>query len=186
MLKIVTVPNVILTAPTQKVKTITPRIKRLVEEMKKTLVAQRDPEGVGLAAPQVGESLSIFIMRPTLKGEISVCINPSIVHTGLSSKALAPEEFGSTIKTKKKKHSKMEGCLSIPRIWAPLKRKPTIHLEYEDLDGNKHTKEFEGFEAIIVAHEVDHLNGILFTQRCLEQKVTLYEEDGDELIAMKA
>lgn len=182
MLKIVTVPNSVLTTPTQKVKTITPKIKRLVEEMKKTLIAQRDPEGVGLAATQVGESLSIFIMRPTTKGEISVCINPV-------ARIVESEDIISTSKTlkaRKAKQSKMEGCLSIPRIWAPLKRKGKIHLEYEDLEGVKHTKEFEGFEAIIVAHEVDHLNGILFTQRCLEQKVTLYEEDGDELIAMKA
>ena len=49
----------------------------------------------------------------------------------------------------------------------------------------KHSKEFEGFEAIIVAHDVDFTNGNLFT-RCLEQGVTLYEEDGDELVAMKA
>jgi len=181
MLKIVTVPNSVLTAPTQKVKTITPKIKRLVEEMKKTLVAQKDPEGVGLAATQVGESLSIFIMRPTAKGEILVCINPEAKF--VESDDIVHES--KTLKAKKGKQSKMEGCLSIPRIWAPLKRKGKIQLEYEDLEGVKHTTEFEGFEAIIVAHEVDHLNGILFTQRCLEQNVTMYEEDGDELIALK-
>lgn len=182
MLKIVTVPNPVLTTPTLKVKTITPKIRRLVEEMKKTLISQRDPEGVGLAATQVGESLSIFIMRPTLKGEISVFINPE-------AKSIESEEIindSKTLKSRKSKQSKMEGCLSIPRIWAPLKRKGRIQLEYEDLDGVKHSKVFEGFEAIIVAHEVDHLNGILFTQRCLEQNVTMYEEDGDELVAMKA
>ncbi len=182
MLKIVTVPNSVLTKPTQKVKTITPKIRRLVEEMKKTLIAQRDPEGVGLAATQIGESLSIFIMRPATKGEISVCINPE-------AKSVESADIISTSKTlkaRKAKQSKMEGCLSIPRIWAPLKRKGKVQLDYEDLDGVKHSKEFEGFEAIIVAHEVDHLNGILFTQRCLEQNVTMYEEDGDELVAMKA
>lgn len=182
MLKIVTVPNSVLTTPTKKVTTVTPKIRRLVEEMKKTLVAQRDPEGVGLAATQVGESLNIFIMRPTIKGEISVCINPEA--KPVESQDIA--HSSKTLKAKKGKQSKMEGCLSIPRIWAPLKRKGRIHLDYEDLDGVKHSKEFEGFEAIIVAHEVDHLNGVLFTQRCLEQGVTLYEEDGDELVAMKA
>jgi len=182
MLKIVTVPNPVLTTPTQSVGVITSKIKRLVQEMKKTLVAQKDPEGVGLAATQVGESLSIFIMRPTIKGEITVHINP--VTKLIESKDIVHES--GTLKAKKAKQSKMEGCLSIPRIWAPLKRKGKIQLEYEDLEGAKHTKEFEGFEAIIVAHEVDHLNGILFTQRCLEQNVTLYEEDGDELVALKA
>ncbi len=181
MLKIVTVPNPVLTAPTQKVKTITPKIRRLVEQMKETLVSQRDPEGVGLAATQVGESLSLFIMRPTLKGEITVCINPEV-------KTIVSKDIihnSKTLRAKKSKHSKMEGCLSIPRIWAPLKRKGKVRIDYEDLDGNKQSKEYEGFEAIIVQHEVDHLNGILFTQRCLEQKITLYEEDGDELVAMK-
>lgn len=182
MLKIVTVPNKVLLTPTQRVKTVTPKIVKLVEQMKKTLISQRDPEGVGLAATQVGESLSIFIMRPTLKGEITVCINP--VAKNIESGDITHDS--KTLKAKKAKQSKMEGCLSIPRIWAPLKRKGKIHLEYEDLDGNKHSRDYEGFEAIIVAHEVDHLNGILFTQRCLEQNVTMYEEDGDELIAMKA
>lgn len=181
MLKIVTVPNPVLTAPTQKVRTITPKIRRLVEQMKETLVSQRDPEGVGLAATQVGESLSIFIMRPTLKGEIKVCINPE-------AKAVVSKDVvhdSKTLRAKKSKHAKMEGCLSIPRIWAPLKRKGKVHLDYEDLDGNNHSEDYEGFEAIIVAHEVDHLNGILFTQRCLEQNITLYEEDGDELVALR-
>lgn len=182
MLKIVTVPNKVLITPTQKVKTVTPKIRKLVEQMKETLVSQRDPEGVGLAATQVGESLSIFIMRPTLKGEITVCINP--VAKSIPSKDVIHDS--KTLRAKKNKHAKMEGCLSIPRIWAPLKRKGAVHLEYEDLEGNKHSQEFEGFEAIIVQHEVDHLNGILFTQRCLEQKVTLYEEEGDELVALKA
>lgn len=181
MLKIVTVPNKILTSSTQKVKNITPKIRRLVEQMKETLISQRDPEGVGLAATQVGESLSIFIMRPELKGEIIVCINPEA--KVVESKDVIHES--KTLLAKKNKHAKMEGCLSIPRIWAPLKRKGRVHLNYEDLDGNKHSKEYEGFEAIIVQHEVDHLNGILFTQRCLEQKVTLYEEEGDELVALK-
>lgn len=182
MLKIVTVPNKVLTTPTQNVKTVTPKIRKLVEQMKETLISQRDPEGVGLAATQVGESLSIFIMRPTLKGEITICINPvaKIIESG------EIVHDSKTLRSRKTKQSKMEGCLSIPRIWAPLKRNGKIHLEYEDLEGNRHSKDYEGFEAIIVAHEVDHLNGILFTQRCLEQKVTMYEEDGDELIAMKA
>lgn len=182
MLKIVTVPNKVLATPTQTVKTITPKIRKLVDRMKKTLVAQKDPEGVGLAAPQVGEGLSLFIMRPTLKGEILVCINPE-------TKPLESQDIvhnSKSLKAKKAKQSKMEGCLSIPRIWAPLKRKGRIQLDYEDLEGAKHSKEYQGFEAIIVQHEVDHLNGILFTQRCLEQNITLYEEDGDELVALKA
>ncbi len=182
MLKIVTIPNPVLTTPTQRVKTVTPKIRSLVEEMKKTLIAQRDPEGVGLAATQVGEGLSLFIMRPTTTGEITVHINPEIT--------LVPASDGTRVNqsgTKRKnKEGKMEGCLSIPHIWAPLRRESKVELVSMDLDGTVHTTTYEGFEAIIVQHEVDHLNGILFTQRCLEQGTQLYEEDGDELVKIKA
>ncbi len=182
MMKIVTIPNPVLTTPTQRVKTITPKLRSLVEEMKKTLIAQRDPEGVGLAATQVGESISIFIMRPTTTGEITVHINPEI--TSLPSDEVVA--VSQTLQKRKSKEGKMEGCLSIPHIWAPLRRKSKVELRSMDINGEAHTEVYEGFEAIIVQHEVDHLNGILFTQRCLEQGTQLYEEDGDELVKMKA
>ncbi|KKS44950.1 MAG: Peptide deformylase, partial [Candidatus Gottesmanbacteria bacterium GW2011_GWA2_42_18] len=75
----------------------------------------------------------------------------------------------------------LEGCLSIPRIWGPVKRAAKIFLHYQDLTGKKYLKWFSGFEATVIQHEIDHLNGIVFTQRAVEQKGQLYREEDGEL-----
>ena len=174
MLKIVEVPNKILTQPVKKVLKIDAKIKNLILEMEKTLISQTDPQGVGLAAPQVGSNLAIFIIKPTLKSKTEVFINPQIIKTF------------STKKINKKTHSPLfEGCLSIPHIWGPIKRAKTVLLRYQTLEGLTKEKLFTGFKAIIIQHEVDHLHGILFTQRSLEQKQPLYEEKNGQLVKTK-
>jgi peptide deformylase len=173
MMKIVTIPNTVLTTPTKPVTAIDARIKKLVVEMEKTLMAQTDPEGVGLAATQVGMNLSLFIVKNNPQEKTRVFINPKIIST---------EELpASPLATR----GRMEGCLSIPRIWAPLARARRVTVEYQDLEGALHTRTFTGLQSTIVLHEVDHLNGVLFTQRCLENNIPLYEERGDSLELMK-
>ncbi len=174
MLKIVTIPDKVLFAPAKRIDTIDAKIKKLVKDMEITLRHQRDPEGVGLAAPQVGVGLSLFIVKRSPEDRTLVCINPVI--TALH------EAPSSPIAGK----NKMEGCLSIPRIWAPLARSRRVEFTYTDLDGTSHTKSYSGLMSVVVQHEVDHLNGILFTQRCLEHNVPLYEEQGDKLEPMKS
>jgi len=94
---------------------------------------------------------------------------------------LSKRDSYSKKKTMKKK-VKLEGCLSIPRIWGPVKRADRVFLNYQDLTGKKYLKWFSGFEAIIIQHEVDHLKGIVFTQRSIEQKRQLFKEENDELV----
>ena len=79
MLKIVTVPNQVLTTQVQPIKNIDQKIQRLIKEMQTTLNSQTNPPGVGLAAPQIGESLSLFIIKPDEKAKIETFINPKIV-----------------------------------------------------------------------------------------------------------
>lgn len=174
MLKIIQAPNPILFQKTKEVKKIDNKIKKLIEEMKRILLAQKDPPGVGLAANQVGVALSVFIMKPTKKSPISVFINPKIL------KKVFEKEDSSQ---KKKKAIKLEGCLSVPKIWGSVQRPIKVLLEYQTLDSGFKKKQswFSGFEAIIIEHEVDHLNGLLFTQRALEQKQSLYEEKNEKL-----
>lgn len=172
-MKIVTVPNSILTSPTKPVGKIDNKIKKIVTDMEKVLVAQDDPPGVGLAANQVGLDISIFIIKPTEKSKIKVFINPKILQT--THYNLPPKQKGH-------KKVKLEGCLSIPRIWGPVKRSDRIFLKYQDLTGKNYLKWFTGFEAIIIQHEMDHLNGVVFTQRSIEQKGQIYREEGDELV----
>ena len=150
--------------------------------MEKVLIAQDDPPGVGLAANQVGLDLSIFIIRPTEKSKTKVFINPKIVKSGLT---MIERERENPSKKKKKNKIKLEGCLSIPRIWGPVKRSDRVFIKYQDLTGRDYLKWFIGFEAIIIQHEMDHLNGVVFTQRSIEQKGQLYREEEDELVKIE-
>ncbi len=208
MLKIVVVPNKILTSTVKPVKKIDKKIVELVNQMAKTLDAQVDPQGVGLAAPQVGEDLALFIVKKNKKAKLQVFINPKIIkHSnqvkdtiGVASEetlreadsarraeSLAEEKQHERQKLsqKKKPPQKLEGCLSIPRIWSPITRSGRILLEYQDLAGEVKKQWFGGFDSIIIQHEVDHLRGIMFTQRALEQNIPLYEEKDGELEKLK-
>lgn len=182
MLKIVTVPNDVLTSPSKPVESFDGSLQKLVRDMEEALNAQVDPQGVGLAAPQVGIGLTLFIMKPSLKGEITPIINPKILQ--IEEKKSVTTRVKKDAKGKKKRHH-FEGCLSIPRIWAAVKRSKKLLLEYQTLTGEKKSEWFTGFKAVIIQHEVDHLNGVLFTQRALEQKNQLYEEVGGKLKKME-
>jgi len=190
-MKIVTVPNQVLSSPTISVTEIDSNIKKIVTDMEKVLIAQDDPPGVGLAANQVGLNLSIFLIKPTEKSKTKIFINPKIIKIVESVESVksvksvtgSTDSTDLTDSTKKKRNKvKLEGCLSIPRIWGPVKRAEKVLLKYQDISGKKYEKWFSGFEATIIQHEVDHLNGVVFTQRSVEQKGQLYREENDELV----
>ena len=132
-------------------------LQQLIDDMFETMYAAN---GVGLAAPQVGHSIRLFIVdaspfaededgNPTedahLKDFKRVFINPYIV-----------EEEGEEWPFE-------EGCLSIPNIREEVKRQPRIVLQYQDEKFVEHEEEFDGFAARVIQHEHDHLDGILFT-----------------------
>jgi peptide deformylase len=164
MLKIVTAPNPVLSTKAKSVAKVDFAVLKLIEQMEEALNAAADPIGVGLAAPQVGKSLSLFIAKPTENAKMQAFINPKIVKI----------EDGKVGKAKGKT-KKLEGCLSLKDIWGEVERAKAIELDYVDIEGKPHHKKFTGFIATIIQHEVDHLNGILFPKRVLEQKGTLYE-----------
>ncbi len=174
---IVTVPNKVLITPAKTVNKIDKKIMQIVAQMKKDLLNKISPKGVGLAATQIGISLRIFITRPTENSPIDVYINPEITKVSREiGEIVRPDEGKPSLRREKK----LEGCLSIPNVWGYLKRPKKVKLRYMDLSGKTQEKEFSGFMATIVQHETDHLNGILFTQRVLEQKEKLYEIEEDE------
>ena len=134
-----------------------PDLKKLIADMFETMYAAN---GVGLAAPQIGQSIRLFIVdaspfaededgKPTadthLKDFKKVFINPYIV-----------EEEGE-------EWAFEEGCLSIPNIREEVFRKPKIVLQYQDEKFREHEVEFDGFAARVIQHEHDHLDGLLFT-----------------------
>ena len=169
MIEIVKAPNPILSKKANPVKKIDKSILRLVSDMEEALYAAKDPIGVGLAAPQVGKSLQLFITRPSLKSKTYVFINPKITKK-ITSKKNKPQA----------KIKKLEGCLSLVNIWGDVGRYPEVFVSFQDEIGKLHKKKFTGFLSTIVQHEIDHLNGILFPKRVLEQKGTLYKSEKDE------
>jgi len=188
-MKIVSVPSPVLQNKASPVLKFDTRLKMLITQMIKTLKNQKDPQGVGLAAPQVGQSLSLFIVMPDPERKPQVFVNPGILKWEVGGGKLEKDVRsgiieGKSVKKnlgKKRKKSKLEGCLSIPKIWGQVVRSERILLEYQDETGKSKKKWFSGFEAVIIQHEIDHLNGILFTQRVLEQKNRLYREKEGEL-----
>jgi peptide deformylase len=158
----------ILRTKSKPVQKIDKKIIELIKDLKETLKAQVEPEGVGLAAPQIGKNFRMFVIWPDPTSEIKVVINPEIEKISKSTNAPTKE--------KAKKHKKiMEGCLSLPNYYTPLSRFFSIKIRYRDENWKEHEDQYEGVDAQIVQHEIDHLNGILFIDRMLEQKKDLYE-----------
>ena len=182
MFQIVTTPNKILIDTAKPVTKFDQKLKQILKGMEATLRATKDPIGVGLAAPQVGLSLRIFQMKPTEKSNVSSYINPVI--EGTSKEEEIPQFTNSEkVEGKKPESSKnklLEGCLSIPDIWGNVTRKKIVTLSWQDADGNSFKQEFSGFPAIIIQHEIDHLNGILFTKRVMEQDEKLFKSHKNE------
>lgn len=169
-MEIITTPSPDLIKKSQTIKKFDKKLFDMISEMDKTLKATFDPVGVGLAAPQVGLNIRLFITKHTEKRKTMIFANPFIVN---SVEALKPAKGKS-----KKKF--FEGCLSIPSIWGNVTRKKEITLSYQDETGARHEKSFSGFMATILQHELDHLDGVLFTTRVMEQGEQLYRSYKNE------
>ncbi|KKP47951.1 MAG: Peptide deformylase [Candidatus Woesebacteria bacterium GW2011_GWA1_33_30] len=145
------------------------KIIALIQNLKDTLAIQNDPEGVGLAAPQIGINLRAFVTN--FKNLKRVVVNPKILEINNSL---------PVTRNKKAKSEILEGCLSLPHYYGPLKREDTVKLKYLDENQKEIIEEFNGFNAQIILHEIDHLNGKLFVDRLLEQKKKLYKLDKND------
>src|SRR3989344_2272239 len=156
MSTIITAPNPVLSLEAKPVLKIDSHVQKIIKEMKVTLSLASDPEGVGLAAPQIGESLQIFIAKPSPKEKVIVFINPQILEMEQASKIFTRKR---RVGKKKKQVQKLEGCLSLKDIWGTVLRSPKITMSYQDETGKIQTKEFKDFLATIIQHEYDHLHG---------------------------
>lgn len=145
-------------------------LKQLSADMIEFLKNSQDPEmaekyklraGVGIAAPQLNISKQIFAVHIPGGGESEdedfslVMINPKVIRHSVKQTALQDGE----------------GCLSVDEVYVGLvPRHKRITVEYYDVDGNKHQEKFTGYPAIVIQHEMDHLNGILFFDHINEEQ----------------
>lgn len=173
MLQIIKAPNPVLSQKAKRIVKVDKAVLRLIAEMIEAMESAIDPIGVGLAAPQVGKSVRLFIAKPSKKSKVLVFINPHIEK--IEEKKLSKVKSVSG----KKEHKKLEGCLSLLNIWGEVERFNIIWVSYLDETGKKHNRKFDGFLSTILQHEIDHLDGILFPKRVLEQKGTLFKSEKD-------
>ncbi|MBN1796376.1 MAG: peptide deformylase [Sedimentisphaerales bacterium] len=142
--KITHYPKDVLTGKAEPIEQINDDIRRLVEKMTDIMLERK---GVGLAAPQAGIGLRLFIISlDSTRENVRVYINP-------------------TVKTSGKLIGHDEGCLSVPGIYTKIKRYEKATVTATDIDGNKFTEEAEGLYARALQHEYDHIEGVTIADK---------------------
>ena len=142
----------VLRKEAQNIEPNYPELNKLIEDMFETMY---NSDGIGLAAPQVGLSIRLFVIdasplaedHPELEGFKKVFINAQIIERG-----------GETVLFN-------EGCLSIPNLREDVERPDSVLIKYQDENFAFHEERFEGTAARVIQHEYDHLDGIMFTDR---------------------
>ena len=145
----------ILRKRSRKVEEVNDRIRMILDDMVETM---REAEGVGLAAPQVGILRRMFVAEPE-PGKVYYMINPEITDKEGAQKS-------------------NEGCLSVPGYMGIVERPEKIKIKGLDYYGNMQEHDLEGFESIVMCHENDHLDGILYTDKA--EKMYTSEEEYEE------
>ncbi len=149
----------ILRQETERISTITPELRRLIDNMFETMHAAK---GVGLAAPQIGRRERLAVVEAD--DVRLVVINPEIIVQEGSAKG-------------------EEGCLSIPEIYADVTRFARVTVRAQDIDGNIYEIEAANLLGRCLQHEIDHLHGKLFTDRLslLKKRAALREWDEEKI-----
>ena len=162
-------PDRRLAEVSEPIEEVTDEIRVLAKDM---LDVMYDEPGIGLAAPQVGETVRLIVVdtewteEDTEKSPL-VLVNPEIV-----------EREG--------KLSWTEGCLSVPDFTADVERAEKITLRYTDLEGAAQQLEAEGLRAVCFQHEIDHLDGVLFIDRISRLKRNLYVQKRKKALRREA
>jgi peptide deformylase len=132
--------------------------RRLGETLAETMLAA---EGAGLAAPQVGVPLRVF----ALAGAYAGVLDPAEEHDAATERAAVRLLVNPELVDDAGTRIDVEGCLSIPGVYADVERAAALTVRYQDLDGAWHEAPATGLHAKAVQHEIDHLDGVLFLDR---------------------
>ena len=138
-------PNEILNKNTKKVTKFDRKLASLLEDMHETML---DSDGIGIAAPQVGESVRVAIVDLGEGEDIIEMVNPEVLETE-----------GSEVE--------IEGCLSFPELYGEVERPFYVRIKAQERDGSWYELEAEDYEARAILHEIDHLDGILFDSKII-------------------
>lgn len=154
--EVLTYPHPVLKKQAEEIGEITPDLRALAADMLETMY---ENDGIGLAAPQVGEALRMIVVDvtgPAERGDPRVYVNPRL------------ELMGEEVESE-------EGCLSVEEYRAPVVRSERVKLTALNLDGSPVELEAEGILAICLQHECDHLDGKLFIDRISRLKRSMYD-----------
>jgi peptide deformylase len=158
--KILTCPHPLLKKRSRRIERIDDSIRGLAEDLFDTMTA--GPGSVGVAAPQIGVSLSACVVDVSNNRNgkdnnhgLLIMLNPEIIAAS-----------GSSVMR--------EGCMSVPDYTGDVERATCITVSYMDLSGSRRQLEAAGFEAVAIQHEMDHLDGVLFLDRIISLKTGLF------------
>lgn len=155
--KICKYPDPVLRKKAATIEVFDEDLKTLSEDMAETMY---DAPGIGLAAPQIGESIRLIVVDISKKEEeqkYMTMVNPEII-----------EKEGEQLDE--------EGCLSVPELTSKVKRYRKIRVHYQDLSGKEFELETENRFAVVLQHEIDHLEGTLFLDHLSSLKRNLYKK----------
>lgn len=157
--EVLTYPNPLLKEVSEEVRDIDDRVKSVIQDLKDTM--EYSGHSVGIAAPQIGELIRVIVVDPSKNSKCkehhgpNVMINPEIVKwEGLT-------QF-------------REGCMSVPDYTGNVARAEKIVVQFIDEAGEQKVFETSGFEAILIQHEIDHLDGVLFIDRIISKRTDLF------------
>jgi peptide deformylase len=162
--RIIEYPEPLLRLKAKKVETFDDELSLLIEDMAETMY---DAPGIGLAAPQVAESIRVIVVDTTQPDDEArqylALVNPEIVaHEGHQVDE--------------------EGCLSVPELMAQVKRFKKITVSYQEADGTSRELITEDRFAVVLQHEIDHLDGILFIDHLSPLKRNLYKKKRKKML----
>lgn len=187
-MKIITAPHPTLRTVAKEVQVFDKKLRRFLLDLGDTLAKKENPRGVGLASVQVDKTQRVFAVvlgsanQDSNHPEIELFINPRI--TKHSREQILGLKSGE---------ERFEGCLSIPLFYGPVPRSAWIEVEYlsvslselrrdPQLRPREQRQRFEDFDARVIQHEYDHLEGILFTDHILRHDLPLYMDEDDKLV----
>ncbi len=180
---IIHAPHPTLRLQARQVTSVDKKLIQLIKDLGHTLLTTKNPQGVGLAAPQINRSVAVFCTYLpdgiNRRSDLRFFINPVMVKH--SQATILGEQA-------KDKEPRLEGCLSIPKLYGAVPRYQWAEFEFDQIENDRlirRKEKFTDFPARVMQHESDHLNGILFTDHSLKHGLQVWRElPGGEMEAV--